>query len=289
MASDQSALLNKEPPLSFMQALSPTVAYYEPPASASSAGASRNGPGPGPDPELIVMLSWSNASDMHIAKYISQYRALFPSSRVLLVRSPLLHNAFPVLNTAGVNIAAAVVQSVVGSQGTAGRARVLVHVFSNGGMNTAAKLYKVLGETASVPRHALLLDSCPGYYRYESTYRAATVNMPWFFKPLIHLLMVTLTVIGAAMRKPPHIDSNAAAVNMKELAKSQVQRAYLYGTEDAMVDWRDVEDHATKAGRNGFLVRTEKFEGGKHVAQVRVNPDRYWRVVKETWETGIQI
>lgn len=30
--------------------------------------------------------------------------------------------------------------------------------------------------------------------------------------------------------------------------------------------------------------RLERFEGGRHVAHVRVDGERYWRVVGESWE-----
>ena len=62
----------------------------------------------------------------------------------------------------------------------------------------------------------------------------------------------------------------------------------MYGTGDEAVDWRDVEKHAAEArmilGDEGGKVRLERFEGGRHVAHVRVDAERYWRVVKEAWE-----
>ena len=282
MASDQPVPRKQDPPLSFMQVLSPTVAYYEPTASTGGP----RGTGAGADPELIIILSWMGAQDVHIAKYIAEHRTLFPRSRILLVRSPLSHSIWPPLSTAGIRLAATTVKSVAPAQneGPEDPPRVLIHVFSNGGTAAAAKLYRMLLAEASVPRHVALFDSCPGYYHYMRTYRAATSTLPWFLKPLMHVLIISIVSVTFCLRMPLPPDANAEAVNSTELVRHQTRRAYMYGTGDDVIASRDVEDHAAKASRNGFVVRSEKFEGGKHVSHVRVDADRYWRTVKETWE-----
>ena len=65
---------------------------------------------------------------------------------------------------------------------------------------------------------------------------------------------------------------------------SEVRRCYIYSDEDPMVDFHDVELHASEAARRGFTVQSEKFHGSGHCAHVRVGSGaRYWDVVRNTW------
>ena len=69
-------------------------------------------------------------------------------------------------------------------------------------------------------------------------------------------------------------------------------RTYVYSAEDEMVEWRDVERHAAEARQargeadTTVPVRTERFHGSSHVAHVRLEPERYWRIVDETWRAA---
>lgn len=98
------------------------------------------------------------------------------------------------------------------------------------------------------------------------------------------------------------------------LIGSQTLRTYIYSKQDAMIDWRHVEMHAADAATGGvnknannnnknhnngevsspttstrrtkIPCRLEMFHGSGHVAHMRHDPERYWRVVVETWEQG---
>ena len=82
----------------------------------------------------------------------------------------------------------------------------------------------------------------------------------------------------------PFTDENANLLNDVERCRQEKRRLYCYGTADDMVSWRDVEYHANQAESRGLCVRREKFEDDRHVTQIRVDADRYWGAVKETWE-----
>ncbi|KAH7040071.1 uncharacterized protein B0I36DRAFT_343870 [Microdochium trichocladiopsis] len=87
----------------------------------------------------------------------------------------------------------------------------------------------------------------------------------------------------------------------------QTLRTYIYSKEDDLIDYRDCEKHAADAvtgsgggvgtrgkknshhpggGRVKIPCRLEMFHGSGHVAHMRHDPDRYWRVVGETWAQG---
>ena len=76
------------------------------------------------------------------------------------------------------------------------------------------------------------------------------------------------------------------------------RRCYLYGVEDELVAWKDVERHAddaeTKgcggygidsAGRGRAIgIRRVKFgPGAKHAALSLSDGERYWKAVERTW------
>lgn len=66
-------------------------------------------------------------------------------------------------------------------------------------------------------------------------------------------------------------------------------RAYVYSEADEFVDHRAVEEHAEYAEVNGYVVvRRDKFLNSQHVAHARSDPDRYWSLVRNTWEASQQ-
>ncbi|KAI9155355.1 hypothetical protein HJFPF1_07937 [Paramyrothecium foliicola] len=248
MASDQITPPKRDSPLSFMQSFNSEVSYFEPTASSSVSSTGRN-------PELIVVLAWFAARDVHIAKYITQHRALFPTSRILLIRISLFSMLYPPQAAANIKVALPILRSFAdnsnGSVIPRSHPRVLVHVFSNGGMTLAAKMYRMLG-----------------YFHWMRTHRALSQAVPRFVSPLMHLVMAVAWLVGKSRGRIPPVNENAQTINAKQLVSCESRRLYLYGTADEMVDWRDVEDHARIASERGFVVRMEKFERGKHVAHI---------------------
>ncbi|PNP60570.1 hypothetical protein THARTR1_00594 [Trichoderma harzianum] len=282
----------KEPPLSYMEHLSPSVSYYSPPSAASLDKNSSSSH----DPQLILVLSWMGARDVHIQKYIAQHRALFPSSRILLIRSPASHVFWPSLARRHIPPAIRILKQFAepetASPSNGGRPRVLLHILSNGGVSTAARirelLRKELGRDAAgnrlvIPRYALCLDSCPGNFVWESTHRALLQSLPRWTSPLVHMVIAVAWLIYKLRLTRPAQNLNAEALRRGSLLPRETQRTYLYGTADAVISWRHVEDHAKRAEDSGFKVRKERFEGGEHVSLVRKDSQRYWRAVKETW------
>ncbi|GKU19213.1 unnamed protein product [Fusarium langsethiae] len=118
----------KEPPLAFMDELdSPSVLYHCPKESASTPNSD--------DPSLIIILSWSNARDIHIAKYISKYRTIYPTSAILLFRSSPMLFMQPKCRRPLFEAAIPILKSLPNKEDK--RPKFLLHVFSNGGVSSA--------------------------------------------------------------------------------------------------------------------------------------------------------
>ncbi|ETS79439.1 hypothetical protein PFICI_09292 [Pestalotiopsis fici W106-1] len=311
-------------PLKTMTKASPFVYFYEPSSSSSAVTDTENGSpaaaatanaiiGDGTTtaaPKLILVASWMDARDLHIAKYITRYQTLYPTSRILLVKFVFRHIVWRSECIAAVRPALSYIRSLMSSGVLSSESEdndsssttlkeqqqsppeILLHVFSNGGVASSKELFEAYeAETGGrpFPRHTAVYDSCPGLYSYWSAYNASIAGFPrgsllrWLMAPLIHLLDMYLWVVAVALRRPYNLIINADRHNDAARTR-QACRAYIYGRGDDMVDWRHVEKHARQAEARGYDVRAEVFEEGTHVAHVRVDEARYWRIVAETWD-----
>ncbi|KAK4108607.1 hypothetical protein N656DRAFT_717859 [Canariomyces notabilis] len=290
-----------------MQKLSPSVYLYRPSSSTPTA----NGAPPSsskPAPKMILLMTWMGAREPHIAKYLVQYQALYPSATILLVRSEPRHfipiplpgeyaPAVPVLREAFPYQPQAQPHHQHGNGNPP--QKLLIHVFSNGGC-AALQHIRHLAAPLTLPPHTILFDSCPGTFRYRSSHKAFMTGITGLTRlllsPLFHVMCASYwfwhAVIGRGKTGP--LARTARGLNSSSQGPGpggrrggggvEVRRTYVYSEGDKLVDWRDVEAHAREAEGKGFVVRRERFEGSEHVAHMRKEPERYWWVVKETWE-----
>ncbi|OAA79833.1 hypothetical protein LEL_03319 [Akanthomyces lecanii RCEF 1005] len=285
-------------PLGFMQRLSPSVTYYEPTTSTIAQG-SRNAQA---DPELILLSTWMGARENHIAKYVQGYRVTFPTSRILVAQCPFTHVVLPFLAWTQIRPAVPILKEVVDSEsrqaskddassvltGTSTAPRVLIHAFSNGGVSTTLFLYNALkrslGGTFSLPQHVFIFDSCPGTFRWRNTARAIMKILPRWSSPAVHAVLFSVWLFYRIVPVlQPRQNVNSRTIRNPRFQEFEVRRTYLYGTEDHMIPPTDVEYEAGLAAEAGFNVRLERFEDATHVAIPMLHPERYWRVVKESW------
>jgi hypothetical protein len=63
-----------------MERLSPAVSLYRPEETGLLNGSPSS-------PKLIIVASWTDVRDEHIAKYVINYQALFHNAQILLVKS----------------------------------------------------------------------------------------------------------------------------------------------------------------------------------------------------------
>ncbi|KAK6954921.1 hypothetical protein Daesc_002550 [Daldinia eschscholtzii] len=79
MASNQ-LVTTAVKPLSMMKKLSPFVYIYEPESIVAPTTTRLR------VPKLIFVASWMDAQDLHIAKYITRYQAIYPTSKIVLAK-----------------------------------------------------------------------------------------------------------------------------------------------------------------------------------------------------------
>ena len=69
-----------------------------------------------------------------------------------------------------------------------------------------------------------------------------------------------------------------------EYISKEASRCYIYWDMDPLIGDEDIEDHAEDAKAKGLKVDMVKYAGSTHVAHMKVDPVRYWAVVKKLWD-----
>ncbi|KAK9234236.1 hypothetical protein V1525DRAFT_459583 [Lipomyces kononenkoae] len=286
-----------ERPLFFMEKLSPDVSIYRPSAAPDSEPLSDGNSST--YPKLIIIASWTNAKDVHVAKYVVKYRALYPAAQILLIKSTTKLLMDPPLIAKVVEPAIPVVRACLAtgsplpsSHSTPG---LLIHIFSNGGSSSIANLYDKYaasaseGEDATLPRHITIFDSCPCIYRIEGSVVFLNSGLSFAQRilaaPLIYLVSFYWSVVIVLGIRPDWLAVWGRTHNDAK-RKLEVRRTYIYSETDTLVGYKDIETHANAATSHGFEVRMETFEGSAHVSHARKDENRYWAVVRDTWENG---
>ncbi|KAF2730701.1 hypothetical protein EJ04DRAFT_515068 [Polyplosphaeria fusca] len=276
----------KTKPLSFMEKLGPLVFSYRP-SEASSTGADDH-------PRLIIVSSWTDARDAHIAKYIAKYQALYPAAQILLLKSTMSCIVQPSQIGPAMKVAASVVRAAFQTPVVSSSPPLLIHVLSNGGSSSIANLYEQYAATAGpdddkrLPKHVTIFDSCPGLFRIPRAVAFVSVGLPFFQQliaaPFLYAFAAFWTATMALGLLPNSLSDWSKSHNVDEGNTTEVRRVYIYSSTDALTDYKDVEAHAAEAKTKGFSVALEKYEGSAHVAHIRKDETRYWDIVKRIME-----
>ncbi|KAJ5103871.1 hypothetical protein N7532_004400 [Penicillium argentinense] len=273
-------------PLAPFVKLGPSV-YLQDPANVTD----------GDDRPLIFIAFWMNAPPRALAKYAVEYRRLVPTVRIVFVRSS--SNDFFVRATEGAQQARVTPAVDAISSFATPENPVFIHLFSNGGLSKTTHLLKAYKAATGTPLpfSSMIVDSAPGTASLRSAVRAFSFALPkmWILrllgKTFLWLSLIMIKVIQAITRAPDVISRARKVINDLSLvqavnAKGVPTRCYIYSDADDLVDYHDVELHASETEAAGWLVRRELFRGSPHVGHMRAEPDRYWGIVKQYLESS---
>ncbi|KAI0202065.1 hypothetical protein F4808DRAFT_423424 [Astrocystis sublimbata] len=279
----------KERPLSFMEALDPLVSLYRP-SEGSSSSSSRSADH---QPRLIIVASWTDARDVHIAKYLVKYQALYPAASILLLKSTTSHIIRPSLIGPSMKHAASVVRAAFQTPTSSSPQSLLIHMFSNGGSSSIANLYDQYAVLAGpdddkiLPPHVTVFDSCPGVYSIPRAVAFYNVGLSSFQRliaaPVIYAWTGVWSALIALYLLPDSLADWGTTHNEKGNT-AEARRVYIYSPSDELIDYKAVEAHAAEAKTKGFSVALEKYDGSAHVAHLRKDESRYWDIVSKTLE-----
>ncbi|KAI1773169.1 hypothetical protein F4818DRAFT_423439 [Hypoxylon cercidicola] len=289
MSSAAAAPATKERPLSFMEVLDPLVSLYRP-SEASNSGSSRDAD---QEPRLIIIASWTDAKDVHIAKYIVKYQALYPATQILLLKSIMINTVRPSLIGPSMKHAASVVRTAFQTPMSSSSPHLLIHMFSNGGSSSIANLYEQYAAMAGpdddkrLPPHVTVFDSCPGVYSIPRAVAFFNIGLSSFQQliaaPILYAWAAVWSACIALGLLPDSLGDWGKAHNDTGNT-AEVRRVYIYSPSDALVDYKTIEAHAAEAKSKGFSVALERYEGSAHVAHLRKDESRYWEIVRRIME-----
>ena len=298
-------------PLAHFTKLSSSIYLQEPqvlPPTDDAPTEDQNGA-----PKTIILAFWMNAPARALAKYVAEYRRLAPTARIIFILSS--SNDFMLRFTQWAQEArlAPAVKALLASSSSPSEKGgntdnpVYIHMFSNGGVFTTIHLlaaYRKASGGTPLRVSSTVIDSAPGEATVTAAVKALSFSLPraWVLYFFGRFLLRVFFTVGFLMRRvsgaPDAVKVARRAINSARLVRGPVasssssssspgglntlpRRCYIYSDVDELVDWRDVERHADDAEAKGWKVRREKFLGTDHVAHMKVDPERYWGVVRE--------
>ena len=307
-AHDGATSVRGDSPLAKFHHIGPRTSLYIPPSHPESDS-------------LIILCTWLGAGRKHIAKYAAMYQRLAPTARILLIESEV-----SILVSSYARQRRALQPAIRIVQESSEHSRVLLHIFSNGGCNTATQLLLDLREKRGKPLSliGLIVDSAPALGTYRKEHEAMMLSLPKGFaaqlagyvavSTLLRMLHVWIAagnenpsnlmrrvlldktyVRGAQLVQTETLPgyerdnsfSNGRALETDRDSGLGLRICYLYSKADALVDWRDIVAHAELAKKNeGWEVQEVEFEGTPHCRHYVGNEARYEGAVVSMWEWG---
>ncbi|KAK3718702.1 hypothetical protein LTR37_004919 [Vermiconidia calcicola] len=267
--------------------LSKIISLYHPPDTNGHALTSP----PDQTPGLIIICSWFAAATKHVAKYTTGYRQVFPNASILLIQTSLLETLFG----SDLTPACEFLESYMkGDPNT--RKPIVLHMFSNGGANTAtwlaARLRKADGRLSF---DTLVLDSCPGAKDIVAITRAMSFSLPnqYLLRPIGFYVMFAAGLVYKLFNDVTGHEDPITRIrrdfNDTSIFSKDTPRLYLYSEKDIFVKFQDVRHHAEDARAKGYTtVHEEVFLKAPHCALVNEDEARYWNAVREHIASSIR-
>ena len=157
------------------------------------------------------------------------------------------------------------------------------------------------GQQLTLPSMSFIFDSCPGAESLRLTLKALVMNFPNIILRVLFVIgfstayFLRLLVFKLLFFRPPY----PGTVNRmrQEIGSPAVlpwstvsnPRRYIYSHQDIPIPGHAVESHASELQAQGHNnIRLELFNNSPHVAHLREDPERYWKIVSEAWSEARQ-
>lgn len=265
----------------------------------------------GHPPALIILCTWlGGATTKRIEKYTEGYHRLWPCSRILLIRTTLSEYLFQSTTSLRKRLRPAhheirklglerqsQLQDKHTSEPESGE--IILHIFSQGGSNTATQLLEsmnailsTLGQKRPLPLRQIVLDSCPGDPGIHSSFTAGAYSLPEtsLLRPLsstaLFILIAGLAGMEATGLKKPLAKRMRSQLNDPAIFSARATRLYLTSEADTIVDSRDVEEHRNQAAAKGLTTDILRFRRAGHCSLVLEDGAAYWNAIASAWETS---
>jgi hypothetical protein len=264
---------------------------FRPASSGSSVQGTAN--------RLVLLFGWSDSQMRHLEKYTSIYHTLgldvyvMTSPSVYFLSSGRLRKDLRRNDEEAVKhlLEAGAIQSSAAPKENRNR-KVIVHVFSNGGLLAFRGFFRLLAEKQPPLRLNLshfIFDSVPG-----ATARTGGIALTMWIKNRIVRTIVSSVVtawffLSGSVRYLLGFNSLSTIDDLKQFTLEPQQlaasRLYMYSKVDDLVPAEQIQAHALAAQKKGCDVYEHVFEDSAHVQHFRKFPELYRTAVHEFLNT----
>jgi hypothetical protein len=228
-------------------------------------------------PHYIVLCLWPHATSSQISSYVEGYEDLYPSSKVLLLRSSWRAGS-PDLDAITTTLTASLDEKHTSSH------PVLMHLFGHtGALNACTLLRAFRARTTTVlDVRAIVSDTEPSV-SFSDLYATLLSSPAQFF---FQLLALFLTFLSAAVSLFTYDDAThriRADLTNPGILPASVRKCFVFPAQEMMFSWCDTP------GKNGIAERREwsvKRTSVDARGRWSGEKERYWLGVEGVWEGG---
>lgn len=248
---------------------------------------------------LVILCTWMGAADKHIEKYTQIHRQNAPGAKILLLRSFVgsMISSYKSQQRAMKPAADAVCQVLDECGGVQGggassnkKPRIMLHIMSNGGANSATALLVVLeGRLKThLPTIGTVCDSAPNASSYKKTCNAFMYSFPYgyplkIFSTVFIYFTITLLYLWIGVgNEPPEDYWRRSVLDDKLLHCRRI--CYIASKADKITDWNDVVSHAEEARNKGWATREIIVDDTPHCNHISKHGETYVSAVRNVWE-----
>lgn len=231
-------------------------------------------------PHFIILSLWPHATDSQIASYIAGYEDLYPSAKVLLLRSSSWRTTSPDLDALTTTLTASLPTHP--SEKPPPPQPILLHLFGHTAALNACALLRAYRARACSPLdvRAIVSDT-------EPALTLADLHNTLLTSPatlLSLLLTLFFTTISAALALFSYDDAThriRADLTNAALLPASTRKCFVFAAQEVMFSWCEGQGFGGAAERREWSVKRDRVDGrGRWCGE----KERYWLGVEGVWE-----
>ena len=231
-------------------------------------------------PHYVVLCLWPHATESQISSYVEGYEDLYPSSKVLLLRSSWRAGS-PDLDAITTTLTGSLEEK---NEKSTSSHPVLLHLFGHTGALSACALLRAFRArtTTVLDVRAIVSDTEPSV-SFSDLYATLLSSPAQFFFQLLALLLGILTAAISLFTYDDATHRIRADLTNPGLLPASVRKCFVFPAQEMMFSWCDMP------GKNGIAERREwsvKRTSVDARGRWSGEKERYWLGVEGVWEGG---